>query len=288
MEAFAAEKGTLYQLKNLLHQSAVPLDPGNNMKAAEDFLQVVLHGHIVAAAETIRGTSDGSNLSLSELSKAIVDKFVQICVLSPSSPKVTKVKDKKYLYATEVLTLGLIWENFHDATREADGDRLLRIWKFLLIIFKAARRKNYSIEALNLPLQFNYTLSARQAAQIKWSRCINTTNIAGQNIPMDLHLEHLNWHVKGTMRNMESNMTESSVKLAAECVQVVDSICSNFEECTSKCAVNSQKHSSPSFQRDFELILQCLKDQQVYTYSDSGTRQHASLKFSNKLCTSTI
>ena len=115
----------------------MPLDPGSNMKAAEDYLQVVLHGYIVAAAETIRSTStsDGSNLSLSELSKAIVEKFVQICVPSPSSPKVTKVKDKKYLYATEVLTLGLIWENFHDATREADGDRLMRIWKFLLLIF---------------------------------------------------------------------------------------------------------------------------------------------------------
>ena len=71
------------------------------MKAAEDFLQaVVLHGYIVAAAEAICGTSVGSNLSLSELSKAIVEKFVQICVPSPSSPKVTKVKDKKYLYVT--------------------------------------------------------------------------------------------------------------------------------------------------------------------------------------------
>lgn len=49
----AAEKGTLYQLKNLLHRSAVPLDPGDNMKDAEDFLQLVLHGYIVAAAETI-------------------------------------------------------------------------------------------------------------------------------------------------------------------------------------------------------------------------------------------
>lgn len=34
----AAEKGTLYQSRNLLHRSAVPLDPGDNMKASEDFL----------------------------------------------------------------------------------------------------------------------------------------------------------------------------------------------------------------------------------------------------------
>ena len=60
------------------------------------------------------------------------------------------------MYATEVMTLGLIWENFHDATREGDGERLIRISKFLLLIFKAARRKNYSIKALNLELQINY------------------------------------------------------------------------------------------------------------------------------------
>ena len=57
----AAEKGTLYQLKNLLHRSAVPLDPGDNINAAEDFLQVVLHAHIVAAAETIQAASDNSS-----------------------------------------------------------------------------------------------------------------------------------------------------------------------------------------------------------------------------------
>ena len=33
----SSEKGTLYQLKNALHRTNVPLDPASNMKAAEDF-----------------------------------------------------------------------------------------------------------------------------------------------------------------------------------------------------------------------------------------------------------
>ena len=103
--------------------------------------------------------------------------------------------------------------------------------------------------------------------------------MAGRNIPMDLHLEHMNRRLKSTMRNMGSNMTESSVRLAAECIQVVESICSKFEEHTSRCALNSQKHSSPSFQRDFELMLHCLNDRQVYNNTSHGTRQHASFKF---------
>ena len=86
----SAEKGTLYQLKNLLHRTAVPLDPGDNMKAAEDFLEIVLHGHIVAAAESLYTTSDGS---LSDLSQAIVDKFVQIVLPSPKSTTTRKPQD---------------------------------------------------------------------------------------------------------------------------------------------------------------------------------------------------
>ena len=69
-----AEKGTLYQLNNLLHRTAGPLDPGDNMK---DFLEVVLHVHIVAAAESLRDTPGGS---ISELSEAIVNNFVKIAL----------------------------------------------------------------------------------------------------------------------------------------------------------------------------------------------------------------
>ena len=76
-----------------------------------------------------------------------------------------KKADKVHGYAMELLTLGLLWLNFHDSSKEADGDRLVRVWKFNLLIFKAARRKNYVIEALNLILQVKYFLSPREAAK---------------------------------------------------------------------------------------------------------------------------
>jgi len=108
----------------------------------------------------------------------------------------------------------------------------------------------------------------------------------GKNIPMDLHLEHLNRRLKGTMRNMGANLTDNSVTMAAQCVQIVDTICSKFEECTSSCAKASQKHGVPSSKRDFELILQCLNDKQVCTVQ--GTRQHKSFKFSKTFFSSAI
>ena len=42
----------MYQLKNLINRS-VPSDPSNNVKAAEDFLLLLVHAHIIVAARVL-------------------------------------------------------------------------------------------------------------------------------------------------------------------------------------------------------------------------------------------
>ena len=75
-------------------------------------------------------------------------------------------------YACEVLTLGLFLMEFIDGVREGDGNRIIRCRKLFLLLFKANNRKNYAIEALNLLIQLNFTLSPRMAAQLKWNRTV--------------------------------------------------------------------------------------------------------------------
>ena len=43
--------------------------------------------------------------------------------------------DKVHLYATQLMTLLLLWHAFHDVVKEGDGDRVIDYWKFLLVIF---------------------------------------------------------------------------------------------------------------------------------------------------------
>lgn len=228
----------MYQLKNLLNRTAVPLDPSENMKAAEDFLLAVLYSHIIAAAKAVIDDSETSDVL--SLSKAIVERYITIVLPSSLADKPPPVKcdDRINIYATEVLTLGMLWHNFHDAIKEGDGNRLIRCWKFNLLAFKSARRKNYSIEALNLLLQVNYILSPREAAQVKWCRSVNTSGRQGRNIPMDLHLEHFNRRLKGILQNMRSNTNKASVSMAAKTVDVVNHVCHDFEEKTSDCKEN--------------------------------------------------
>jgi len=87
------------------------------------------------AAET-GCTGSGRELSLASHCWEVF----KITLLSPSSSSASTNNDIIFLNATKVMTLGLIWENFDDATRE--GNR-----QWLVTIFKAARQKNYSIEA---------------------------------------------------------------------------------------------------------------------------------------------
>ena len=144
------EKGILYQLRNLVNNTAVPTsNVEKHMKATEDFFLMVLKAHVLLAAYTILHNSTNLHTTVS-LAEAIVEKFVDI-EIADVLPTVSN--DRIHEYACEVLTLLLIWHNFYDTTKEGDGDRLMLVWKLLLLIFKATNRRNYSKEAAILLLQ---------------------------------------------------------------------------------------------------------------------------------------
>ncbi len=97
------------------------------------------------------------------------------------------VQDGVTMYAREqtlTLTLGLIWLEFNDAIKEADGDRILLSWKIMMPIFKATNHTNYFREAVNLLTQV-YTLAPRKVGQLLWSRCINNHGRKGCNMPWE-------------------------------------------------------------------------------------------------------
>ena len=66
----------MYHLRSLINRTNVPTDPQNNMNAAEDFLLLLLHTHIVAAANVI--VSMNPTESVSELAQCIVTNFIRL------------------------------------------------------------------------------------------------------------------------------------------------------------------------------------------------------------------
>ena len=266
----AAEKGTLWQLCNLLGRSAVMLDPSRNVKVAEDFLTLILHAHVITAAETLSEKSS-EPLKLEELAQDIVASFVASFVTlrhstqTPTSATST-VDDGILVYAKEVMTLSLIWHVFHDSIQEGDGDRVMRYWKVLLLLFKAGNHKNYSLEAMRLLLQQMYLTSPRKSAQLKWSRFINVQGQKGCNMPAELHMEHLNRRFKNNFKALQSNITDKTIDRIGRSVGIVQHISKSFlEEIHMK--EDTGRHRPPSFTKDLELVANCLQEAQIFKYT---------------------
>ncbi len=271
------EKGTLYQLKATINRTSVPIDPSDNMKAAEDFLLVVLHAHITAASQAILSYTNIE--SVSALADSIVASYVRLQRGSAESA----CSDGVFVYACDVLSLGLLWMGFHDAIREGDGDRVMMYWKLLLPIFKASGRRNYSIEALNVQLHRRFTLSERQAAQLVWSRFINTHGHRGCNIPCDLHLEHLNRRLKTAIRHLGSNIRPASIVRVAKSIGVVQRVCEVFENET-RHKRDSDKHPYPGFSKDYDLLVSALQEANVFAVHPQ--RSHSSFHMAKGLMAS--
>ena len=139
---------------------------------------------------------------------------------TPNNPKADKVN----LYSKELLSLGLLHKEFGDAIREGDGQRVLRCWKYLLLIFKASKRNNYSIEAFTFLAQQQFVLSPRLAHQQLWSRFINTSGKEGHNVPCDLHMEHLNRVLKDSIQQLGANKTKKAIIRAGKCIDKLDEV----------------------------------------------------------------
>ena len=97
-----------------------------------------------------------------------------------SSKTSDKGSDLVLEYASETLTLGLLLMEFVDAIREGNGDRIIRCWRFFMLLFKASNRTNYSIEEFTLLCQFHFIFPECMKQQLVWSRTANTHGRPGK------------------------------------------------------------------------------------------------------------
>ena len=110
-----------------------------------------------------------------------------------------------------------------------------------------------------------------KAAQLKWSRFVNTSGKQGGNIPCDLHLEHLNRRLKGMITKLNSNASGNSTSIypinavnrAARSIGLLNEVCDLFEE-QNKVSPVSGNHNKPSLETDVQLIVDVLKDMDVF------------------------
>ena len=287
-------KGTLCQLRNVINRRNVSASADKDFHACDDFFNLVTRAHIIAASmkffemksvndvpkhslitESLwTESSDFRKDVLEKVCKEIVIMFVKVRTFEESeeSCSVVDERDKVLVYASRVLSLGLLYTEFSDSIREADGLRILRCWRYLMLIFKKAQRKNYAIKGLNLLAQYHFFLTPRQSEQLIWSRCVNTSGLPGKNIPSDPCLEHLNRVLKMAVGMYKT--PESICRVSKSLGAIID-LGESFHT-SLNIVKRSDKHAVSNSSKDFKMILKELLEADVFAHKHN--RCHTSFK----------
>ena len=119
---------------------------------------------------------------------------------------------------------------FLDGICEGDGQRIIRCWRYFLLLFKAANCVNYSIEAFSLLVHYQFLLPPRIAMQLMWSCTVNTHGRPGKNIPCDLHMEHLNREAKKCITGLGANITDEAVQRIGRSIGHIVKVLKHFDD----------------------------------------------------------
>lgn len=175
-----------------------------------------------------------------------------------------EVDDSVFEYATDLLSLGMLYLEFRDAVKEGDGNRVMRCWKYFLPLFKVSGKKNYSIEALQTIFNYKFVMSDMHALQWLYSRFVNTQGLPGCNIPADEHLEHLNRICKDSIAHLGANKSKECIQRVGKCVGVISKLSENFDN-EMGISKLSGKHSVASAKKDLDTVVKELVGKTVLT-----------------------
>lgn len=242
-------------------------------------LQICLKGHITAAAlhyfkmanleddippQVINDLRQASKSQCKVYFHNLVQKILKNLIKLPENPGQKTSDDQEdgvFNYASDLLTYGLLHAEFNDAIREGDGLRIIVCWKFFLLIFRAANRTKYALEAAKLLISLEI-MPERIQQQMTWSRFVNPSGQAGRNVACDLHMEHLNRTAKEAL-GQHSHLNPKSVTRVGKCVGLFQNAQKQFDSVTN---VNqsSGRQVCASISTDLHKVVEQLVKSEVF------------------------
>ena len=199
---------------------------------------------------------------------------------SPSeeqTPPAEQTTDDRYNYATALLNFGMIVFNFDDAVKEGDVEQILRCWQFMMQIFRAYKHTKCSFAALQLFFFSTCLLSERLSHLLKWNRTVNNNNGGkGQNISLDLRLEHLSNLLKEMLKYLGVNVTQKSAQRCSEAISAPEEILTNMD---TELGIDqpSGHHTSANDDKDFLLLVKKIQERgDMFTFTPERKYQKIS------------
>ena len=192
-------------------------------------------------------------------------------------PKQGEVKeDCVYNYACVRLSLGMLILNLNDAVK-GDGKRILRCWKYMLLLFKGHGHNKYALAALRLLANTKALLPPpppQKAHSLIWNITVNDKGGAGKNISMDLRMEHIIHLHKEMFSNLGANLHEPPALRCSRAVKYVEDLLSSID---AELVVKrpSGNHTVTRSQSDFQAIVKELHTRAEVFVNKAEEGRHA-------------
>jgi hypothetical protein len=189
----------------------------------------------------------------------------------PENEEPLKSDDQVLTYTKKVVTLMLLREEHNDALHMNDGDRIMRVNRFLTLIYKESKCPKYAYGMLETACQQAIFLPARLAYQIKWNRTVNHRGEVNSNFPLDLDMEHDNGLFKDQIRTYRGDFTEKAIQRVSRSTRTTEEILTNLDK-VSHVSKPRGKHTKLDTQKDILDLAAQLHKKQLFT--EKSKRNH--------------
>ena len=136
----------------------------------------------------------------------------------------TGKEDSIFNYSCAALSMCLLWKDFEDARKHGDGERTIRLYKFLMLYFKLANKTKYTYHSLRLLAQVKCILSPRLSHQLIWNRCVNNVGHEDTNSEVDRENEHHNRVFKCECGHFHGKISDASVGRISHSAQACEGL----------------------------------------------------------------
>ena len=120
-------------------------------------------------------------------------------------------------------------------------------------------------------MQYYYILPKRYAEQMLWGCFINSEGGPGHNIPADLHMEHLNELLKGTICHLGANKTPQAIIRAGKALGALKYILKEFDRSTGVWVTTN--HTTRSEAEDLMKMVTELSQNKVFSHKPGRKHQ---------------
>lgn len=186
-----------------------------------------------------------------------------------------KETDDIYNYNCALLEDGLFFMNFLDAVSEGDGQRVMRQYKYFMLMCKAdsSHSYKYALECLYQLFLVKSLLTPRDSERFVWNRSVNTLGGKGKNIAMDLDMEHSNRFIKQAIKNMGPNVTEKAVARVCHAEGATRTLIDTIDQDIDKVS-RSGRHAHSSTERDLQELVERAVSTDVFNKQEGRHYNH--------------